>query len=89
MALSIHSEDAVGHHIQHVTQDSGIFSKIQFHEINGERSEDKKEAKENWTVRREVNSQIVKNEEFISRTPYASRVFVYLLLFLIVPPITI
>ena len=36
MAIGIHSEDAVSHHIQHVTQDGGIFSEIQFHEINGE-----------------------------------------------------
>jgi hypothetical protein len=41
MAIGIYSEDAVSHHIQHVTQDSGIFSEIQFHEINGERNEDK------------------------------------------------
>lgn len=45
--------------------------------------------KEPDRVRREVNSQIVKNEEFISRIPYALRFFVYPLLYLIGPPITI
>jgi hypothetical protein len=39
MAFGIDGEDAISHHVQHVTQDSGIFSEIQFHEIKGKRSE--------------------------------------------------